>query len=44
MTLIIPSKMFYAGLVLLTATIGLVFAILWYAHTDSEEDDGEADR
>lgn len=41
MTFIIPSGYYYAGLVLLTATIGLALAILWYAHTDSEEDDGD---
>jgi hypothetical protein len=41
MTFIIPSKLFYAGIVLLTATIGMLFAILWYARTDSEEEGGD---
>ncbi len=31
---------YFAGMILLSATIGMLIAILWYVYKESEEDDG----
>ena len=34
------NEYYFLGMVLLSATIGLLLAILWYAYRESVEDDG----